>query len=61
MLEKLKALKYILGACNKYGFSNIDSHIDSLKEVMVNVDSLMDLKTLPIEEIYSRLHICDPC
>lgn len=35
-------------------FDNLDSHIDSLKEVVSNVDFLVDLMTLFLEEIETR-------
>lgn len=35
-------------------FDNLDSHIDSLKEVVSNVDFLVDLRTLFLEEIETR-------
>lgn len=46
LLEKIKALKLALKVWNKPLFRNLDFHIDSLKEVVDNLDSLVDHRVL---------------
>lgn len=47
----LKVLELVLKTWNKYVFGNLDSQIESLKEVVSNVDYLPNLRIISVEEI----------
>ncbi|CAL5208786.1 unnamed protein product [Lathyrus oleraceus] len=53
-MDKLKSLKVVMRSWNKEIFGKIDSQIDSQKEEVNKVGSLVDLSTLSAEEIDSR-------
>lgn len=52
--HKLKALNLVLNFCNKQVFGNLDPEIDSMKDVVNNVNSLADIGALCVDEIEIR-------
>lgn len=53
-MEKLRSLKATLKGWNKEVFSNLDNQIESLRDIIENLDLLVDHNVLSVEDVNIR-------